>query len=99
MIEDDLVLSTRLIHGESPSHDDVKPLFQAEPQTNSRRTEDHHSNLTGLVLECTVEMPGPWSTQVRNFPLKPHFGKVGFERSPNHGGQFRDGKNVSRGEF
>jgi len=79
MVENDLILSTRLIHRESPSHDDMKPLLQAESQTNGRRTEDHRPDLARLVLECTVEMPRHWCTQVRNLPFKPYLGKVGFE--------------------
>src|SRR5690348_11824573 len=99
MIENKLVLSAQLIHGESPSHDDMQPLLQSEPQTNGSRTEDHRPNLARLILECTVEMPGRRSAQVRNLAFKPYLGKVRFEGNSNHGGQFRDGENLSRGQF
>jgi hypothetical protein len=31
MIEEDLILAPRLIHGEPPSYDDMQPLVQTEP--------------------------------------------------------------------
>jgi hypothetical protein len=46
MVQNKLVLTARLIDRESPPHDDVKAVFQTEPQAKSSGTKDHRSNLT-----------------------------------------------------
>jgi hypothetical protein len=79
IFKDDLVLAPWFIHRDSSPHDHLEAVLEAEPQTTSGRFKYHRPNLGGVVLERTIEVPGPWCSQVRDFPFQPHVGKIGFK--------------------
>jgi hypothetical protein len=79
MLKNNLVLSARFIDRDPSPHDDVEPVLQAKARSTGGRSKKDRPNLSGIVLERTIEVSGSGGAQIGDFPFQPHLGEIGFK--------------------
>ncbi len=92
--DDDLVAAPLGIDIDVTMADDFHPVFELEFHPLSGGPPDDRANLSRLVLEREIQMPGTWASQARDFSADPNAGKLVTQLKSDFAGQFRNGENV-----
>jgi len=95
VIEHELVLPSRFVHGDSSLGNDLHAVLGDKPETASLHPKHDRPDLTLLILQGHVKVPGSRGAEIGDLPFHPDKFEMGFKKGPDFLRQGGDGMDTN----